>query len=753
MARGSSKDDGGRGAVRAVLELVGLGAEPRPDLTLEAVDPAGKRTRIPLSASGEFTLDVGLAGKGYMLELRAAGGAPRRFAYDAFLQQVRAEGVYRLPAAAWKALIPLLTCVSGRVQVCRSVRPPWFPFDRPDLAVLQARAGGFQSLLESVHPRAEALVAWPVRCAPVCHGKVEVFVRTCCCAPIGPLDPPVVIRDLCEILDCDRLRPWPGPIPEPEPDPWPGPRPGPGPDPAPLRQRAFGRAAVASRALEHATLRALRRAGTVEGAPDVETVLWASRHLRALAQLTPEQQARYIEAIPDLRVKLCACSTVKVAETTLQEDGHFDVCFLLGSPPPGCTRRVLYRVSQLGESGWRVIYDGPARGQSFALNEEAVLRADPGAETCDQPHDWDAHPTPFVILEQVGNTWADLLIHSTLQNGERSFAGPLAADDGLVNPPPAGPVSVTAGPYNQPWGKTLNLRYQFHPKLKDLGAVYFRTRVVRVNASGAPIAGTEFTLTGSVSWRKYADDGSGGVKVEWVSLNTATPGLYAIPYHDPVWPWLGGQWHAFVQTDEKVGGVPRMPNGRYLFIVDIFRADGKRLRPTNSVDPAGPDDVNAAFHYRRLDGPIDAAFSNTSVVPHNALASLFRVDNLGCAGDIEAILKNGAPSNLNCQFLDGPASTTVALQYTARHANGFQWYHTISYKQGLTGPVTNDPPSAADVSSGASPSHTFGDLLAGETKCAFAANLYVRARHTNGIGRISDYDAADSAAFALSLGP
>src|SRR3972149_5513743 len=79
MAR-SGKENQGKGRVKGVLELVGLGDQARPGLTLEAVDPSGKRKAIPLSASGEFHLDEALTGKGYALELRAGeGGEARRF--------------------------------------------------------------------------------------------------------------------------------------------------------------------------------------------------------------------------------------------------------------------------------------------------------------------------------------------------------------------------------------------------------------------------------------------------------------------------------------------------------------------------------------------------------------------------------------------------------------------------------------------------------------------------------------------------
>ncbi len=325
-----------------------------------------------------------------------------------------------------------------------------------------------------------------------------------------------------------------------------------------------------------------------------------------------------------------------------------------------------------------------------------------------------------------------------------------------------GPMASTAGPYNQPWGATLSLGYQFHPGLQALGAKYYRTRVIRVGSNGQPLTGpgaVNFTITGSLSWRKYYNPpGPDDVGVEWVPLHNpvvnGVEGLYTIPYPDLVYPWLGGQWHADVVTDELVTGNPRMPNGRYLFVVDIFDATGKRMIPNGSLEPAVAGEVTAAFEYRRLDGPIDAPFSNTSVVPHRALASLFRVDNLSAYADIEAIRHNTTDSDANCQFLVGSGTDTVQLRYSAYQANGFQWYHQVWYKQGLTGPITNLPNNTANVFSGLTPALDFDDLLPGpDKKCAFAANLRVYVRHTNGIGRLSGYDREDQAAFAIEISP
>jgi len=259
-----------------------------------------------------------------------------------------------------------------------------------------------------------------------------------------------------------------------------------------------------------------------------------------------------------------------------------------------------------------------------------------------------------------------------------------------------------------------------------------------------------------VAWRKYYDKGGGQVGVQWVELSNpaigGVVGLYTIPFPDLVWPWLDGQYHANVQTAELLAGVPRMPNGRYVFVLDLFDAGGTRLIPAGSGAP-GPGESSKNFEYRRLDGPIDAPFSNTSVVPFKALGNLFLVDNLACYGDIEQIVQNSTPSSANCQFLVGPGTDLLKLRYSAYQTNGYQWYHQVSFKQGLSGPVTSVPPSNANVFSGDTPGISFSALLGSETKCAFSGNLSVYAKHTNGSGRIQAYDQYDVAAFALEIGP
>ena len=157
--------------------------------------------------------------------------------------------------------------------------------------------------------------------------------------------------------------------------------------------------------------------------------------------------------------------------------------------------------------------------------------------------------------------------------------------------------------------------------------------------------------------------------MRWVALHNpvinSLEGLYTIPYPDLVWPWLGGQFHAAVDTTA-------LSNDRYLFVVDVFDVGGNRLVPNSSVDAPATGDVAKPFQFLRLEGPVSGPVSDTSPVPRNALANLFLVNNLACAGDIEALkLAAAPPANENCQFLTGAADDTIEVQYTANHGTGY----------------------------------------------------------------------------------
>lgn len=741
MAQAGGGRKGG-GSIRGRLELKGAEPSLLKDLVIELVDPSGGRKAVAHAADGTVEIDSAVVGKGFTLELRAPeGGDPRQLDVDSFVDRLSVDRRYVLGESAWRPIFPTFECVTGHVSVCR---PRWLsPFEPVVLQVAkQLRTRSFRDVLadsaidtaEIARPVSSAINAlpypWPVRCLTVCQGKVDVFIRTCCCR-IRPPEPPIIIRDICEIIDCDPpfVPKWP---PDPE-------------GPIELGSSPSFGSRLAMR---------LERTASDEDAPEPDVLLRLAGHLDALRTLPLEEQRAYIAAVPELYYWGCTCSTRQVATVYLNPDGRFDACFFAGYVGAGCTQRVLYRVSQITPAGWQVVYDGLARNQSFGLGEDASLSASWLARGCADEPAIDPNEPPFVLLESIGSTWASTLIHSTQQSGPDSFATPtntlLAPTDGMANARPAGPLPITAGPYDQPWCSGLALRFRFHQALAGapFNAAKYRLRTARLDDHGNVVPGSEVPLVSNVVWLKYAPAPGGGVMVVSVPLVTPDPGVYTIPFFDPVWPWLDGQFHAVFDTTA-------LANGRYVVLVEILKSNLTRLRPNNSLDPAGTD-ATVAFRMRRLDAPIVAGQAmSTSVVPHSTLANMFYVNNRPAEADITHIEFAGSASQANCQFLAGRDCDTVALRYTARQLDGFQWYHEIWYWEGLNGPrIPTVPPEApeistADVTFGSSVARRLDYMLHGQSRCSFAANLAVYTRHTNGWGRFTGYDRGDQAAFAL----
>ena len=127
------------------------------------------------------------------LELLTAIAASAAIAIEnARLYRLAVDKGYVLGESAWLPIFPSFECVTGHVSVCR---PRWLsPFEPAVLQVAgQLRTRSFRDVLadtamdmaEIVRPVSSAITAlpypWPVSCSTVCQGKVDVFVRTCCC--------------------------------------------------------------------------------------------------------------------------------------------------------------------------------------------------------------------------------------------------------------------------------------------------------------------------------------------------------------------------------------------------------------------------------------------------------------------------------------------------------------------------------------------------------------------------------------------
>lgn len=584
------------------------------------------------------------------------------------------------------------------------------------LLQLRARLTGVESVYRDLNIVSDSElvgpVLWPRRCRTVCQGKVEVFLRTCCCPVFPP--PPVVIKDICEIIDCKSIE-WP-----PE---WPPHGPGPGPDPGPIIER------VAFQAIQKARMKP-------EGlAP--ERILSLVEHLVTLQSLPRTEQINYILAQPELTALCCHCATTKVAEVPIQADGHFDACFQAGLTFAICTQRVLYRVSQMQNGAWTIIYDGLASNQSFDLSDDAHLYANWRAQACGDP----APPVvsgakPFVLLEAIGGTWAYDLNHSTNETGEITW-GALAQQDGTVFS------------QERPWASTLSLRYHFSDGLAGVGAMYYRTRIIPLTAGGS----AQTVMTG-VSWLHYHITPTLDIDIVSESLGPVDPGtvggvtgLYRIPYHRPVGDWLGGQFHGNIATADG-----SMPNGQYLFVVDIFDATGKRLIPDGVPGPVAASEVgNVQFEYLRM-RHVNTPPIPTDIVAQKALPNLFLVNNTPCSGLITGLAQGGF-HNQNCLSLDEADGDAFKIRYYAFQSQHYMASRSLTIKKGLFGAINTVETGTTEIPGppgSDSTSLSIAALLGADKHCSFTATLTVEPKHWNGWAVVSAYRVVDPVAFALS---
>jgi len=125
------------------------------------------------------------------------------------------------------------------------------------------------------------------------------------------------------------------------------------------------------------------------------------------------------------------------------------------------------------------------------------------------------------------------------------------------------------------------------------------------------------------------------------------------------------------------------------------------------------------------------------------------IDNNPVTAQIHPALLNGSVvADANCgliRYTNNPAADTVEIAYTASHPHGFADY-TFDFRRG----TTPKPPSASGQATGTfSTTLTVAALLETCTIAAFAEDLTVRGRATDGWSRLG-YDAHDLAAFVLA---
>jgi hypothetical protein len=631
----------------------------------------------------------------------------------------------------WRDWLFPFVCVHGDVHRCRPIY--WWLDIAAQPTVLRAAsaaASASTSKVAALNPKfgvdiVRPPIEIPMICAPICNAVVEVYEKTCCCRPWPPFDD--ILKRLREILQSMP------PIPDPDPGPLHvGPEigPMPGPDPMPIS------------AVKNAMLMRAIGAPIPLGNPPEKL----GQDLQALSAMQVSERQAYIDDHYYLYPIFCSCSTRKVGETTVDENGEFSFCYHRPITPFRCYSTYYYKVRQWQGNQWVYIYDGSTTHDYFRQSDDAHLKTWKG-RACD-PGDGVPDPgTQFVMLENIGviPSWR---LASPVQDGEYGVNTP-GAGDGLVDYDYAG----------QPWAQTLSFRLKFSEGIKGLGAKYYRVSVVKANSNG-DASGTPLVLTNPVAWSRWKWVGS-QLQTESVSLGPTTvgasAGLYLIPYESDA-PDGGWLWFQFHQSWNTLVDPVSIVDDNYLVIVETFDAAGNRLRP-NGAAGAG---IDKSFTFRRW-----TTETTTDAVNFAALAHLFHVNNVSCYGDIVDLRKNSVPTTEECQFIQGCANDNFSVGFYAFHANRFMASYSLWYHRGLSGPnvtiehgTTNAPAGIPPVPSPLnsanakqSNANTFDSMLGMHAKCSFAVELRVYPKHTNGMGIITGYGASGTAAFALEKVP
>ena len=517
------------------------------------------------------------------------------------------------------------------------------------------------------------------------------------------------------------------------------------------------------------TLRQTRLAQTAKAFDPGQT--YASERLfedyQALVAMPRASAQAFIQARPYLYAYFCHCTMKKVGEVPIQPDGEFDFCYWrprqFHHVHHHCHSTYAYRVKQLINGVWTVVYDGLAGQDYYGQGERAEIRTtSPKARPCGagpKPPD-DGDGTPFVILQNVTGGSTNHFNFPTQTDVSR--VGPLAANSGLYD---WGSVD------DCPWATTLGLRLWSSPLLKDI-VVYYRLKVAKVDASGQPVGGFQ-TLNAPVSWQRY--DGTQKATESLAALPSdvgGQEGLFKFPYEGDGKNWFWVDYHQNWNTAlfDPDGSDPSesIEDGKFMLVLEVFGPGGVRIKPNGAAGPG----ADRAFQFRRWINSVD-----TANVPFADCAHIFWVNNKAVFAKIEELWNSGTRNSGECQFMSGNANSTFSIGFRAYHEHGvttgggasdtnsFLRSYGISWQRGLNGP--SGPLESGTTDQGEntieqSNSLTFGYLLGPHpvasgisgphSKCTFSVHLTAHGKHHNGGGFLdgifSDYEVAS---FALDI--
>lgn len=736
----SEKNRPERGGIKAQLNLVGLKeGQEAPSITVTALARDSKPLHVAqVDSKGNFDLPSDVLKAAHRIVIgpseESADEPTNSVRYRAAqFEELLRGGPLNISTRIWERWIRFLTCVTGRVRLCR--RPVWWYRDLFELATEPiTEIKDLASTVKAKLPIAgritdvgsarslEELIILPFFCQKICNGVVEVYRRTCCCRP-WVIDDPRIFEVVRNLEDVVRRTPKLPPIPNP-------------PDPPPDVLQFFFK----------------------DGSLD-EFALNAHHDLNALRTLSKREVVEYVNARPYLFCGHFRCSPpVRVGSGNINPDGRFNICWFDRRPRLSafCHDEYAYVVKQTLFGTVRTIYNGVAANIWFDREDDALLTSySKLAFACRD--NGEPGTGAFVFLDLIGLTGAWNLKTPDATGWDR-VAVP-AYNDGTAFPAPT-PAAAVGAPLNRNWGGTLALNYMFSEDMLSVGARYYRISVTEADDFGNPVGARNY-LTDGVSWDKAVATPT-GIDVVSISLGPNTVGtennLFLIPY-DTEADWDDGQYHGMLNTNDSDWSDPTK---RHLVTVEVFDASGQRLRPTGTPATGLPGtETTAAFTFRRRfqqTGP-------TSNVPFAALTHMFWWDNRSLEAEIIHLNKDGSVFNSECLFLGGAADSTFGIGYRAYHPNEmFHLTHSITWRRGLgsalgstgvllasRGTNAGVPPAPPENS----PTNEFQemlrtDLVPSRRKCAFTVFLTVNSKIFDG-NSLNGQSLQESAAFALEI--
>ncbi len=599
---------------------------------------------------------------------------------------------------------------------------------------------------------------------PICNARVTVCEVDRWPYWIAKLPDRDILRLRDDLLDIVK-RPIRRPFPEPDPEPFPGPYPGLANNPAPLARLAGASTKGVAQALRGRQANVKSLAGVTIDSLQIAK-LEAPEWNRLAQGPAPLARQWLITDVAYWRPWLCELAWLEpwfltfkqcFATVPTDENGRFSALYIHACN--GDQPDIYVSAEQLIGGSWTSIYQPSVRCHTrwnyVCGSELTIVVTDPRAQPCipEPPVEPPAGVERWVLPHAIG---------STTIGGTAGVGIP----DAWVRP---GGLTNYSGFVDAPFGSVLGFRQQHAISIPDDAVYYYRWSwrrgttgpftamtdpVSRNYVRDVPGPGLAFPtvqlgpkLTDRFRFRtQIFDPGDWGVDV-----TTDPPGtLYYWPIDGAVGDIYSARWVTPGTADAVAA--PALA-GSYQVKLEVFSKANVQVMP-------GP----ATFEFLLPmsidgDGTIQTRVAAVSEIDAGGLVFTVVVDNSRCGAGIDPPVLSAGVSDDDCGFLRYADGASVLLAFEATHPNNRAVF-SFSIIRGISGVAAAS--TSGEVAASAPPytlaggeySHSFpvATLLETCPSAAFAADLYVTAKATDGNGRLNGYDRSALRAFALAEG-